>query len=224
MRDLEDFQEDLLLFESFEDSLKSKDYNKARECLKLIRPAEEAFLNNYSRRKTEGVYYTSREISRFIVSQALILFLNKKLEEDKHIDFKFETLEEMFKSNQEIRQKISNILINTTICDPACGSGVFLYIAADTIFNVIKKINPQMKDVDAKAVIIKNINGFDINEHSVKLSILKLVSWMDPIENNDFVKLFSSLKLNRFAISDFKSISALSWCSPHASISDSFLL
>ena len=195
MRDLEDFQEDLLLFESFEDSLKSKDYNKARECLKLIRPAEEAFLNNYSRRKTEGVYYTSREISRFIVSQALILFLNKKLEEDKHIDFKFETLEEMFKSNQEIRQKISNILINTTICDPACGSGVFLYIAADTIFNVIKKINPQMKDVDAKAVIIKNINGFDINEHSVKLSILKLVSWMDPIENNDFVKLFSFLKL-----------------------------
>jgi len=194
MEDSEDFQEKFQLFESFENLLKNKEYKKARECLKLIQPAEEAFLNNYGKRKNEGVYYTSKEISRFIVSQATLLFLNKKLEEDKDNILKFETLEEIIKVKQEIKQKIHAILINTTICDPACGSGVFLLIAVDIIFNLIKGINPEINDAEIKSVIVKNIHGYDINEHSVKLSILKLVSWLGPIEDAVVLKIFSYLK------------------------------
>jgi len=195
MRELEDFQENLQLFKSFEDSLKKKDFKKARKCLKLIKTAEESFLNNYNRRKSEGVYYTNKEISDFIVSQALLCFLNKKLEEDNDTAFKFENFKDIFKSSQEVKQKVYDILINTTICDPSCGSGVFLLIAAEVILNLLEKINPQIKKMDAKEVIINNLYGFDINEHSINLSMMKLVSWMDLAADNTLVKVVSSLKL-----------------------------
>ncbi len=195
MREIEDFQENFQLFKSFEESLEKEDFKKARECLKLIQTAEESFLNTYSQRKTEGVYYTSSEVSDFIVSQALILFLNKKLEEDKDIAIKFENIEEILYSSQDIKQKVYDILINTTICDPSCGSGVFLLIAAEVIFNLMKEINLQINIIDVKAIIIKNLYGFDINELSINLTMMKLVSWMDTIEDNALVKVASSLKL-----------------------------
>ena len=196
MKDIEDFQENLQLFKLFEDSLEKKEFDKARECLKLIQTAEESFLQSYTKRKSEGIYYTNNEVSKFIVSQALILFLNKKLEEEKNSAFKFQNFEEIFNSSQEMKQKVYDILVNTTICDPACGSGVFLLIAAEVILVLMKKINPQIKNVDAKAIIIKNLYGFDINELSLSLSIMKLVSWMGSIEDEALLKMVSSLKLH----------------------------
>ena len=193
MTDLEDIRKNVQLLKSFELSLEKKDFSKARECLKLVDTTEESFLNTYNRRKNEGVNYTSEEISRFMISQALTLYLSNKLSIDEK-SLAFSTIEDLVKLDQGMKGIVLEILMNTTICDPACGSGIFLLNAADMVYKFIKKLDPLIDEPNVKRKIVNNIYGFDINEHSVQLSILKLISWMGMAEDDDIMRLVTSLK------------------------------
>ena len=179
------------LYDSLYNALKNDDKNGVEECLESIDFAEEEFLHGYKRKKKEGVYFTQRTFSDFIVSQALLLLINKKLEQ-----LNINSLDQILSLDTELRKKMSNFLLRLKIFDPACGSGVFLISAVNQIFTIVKKVNPNKNNFEFKSQILKNIYGFDINNHAVKLSILKLFKWYYKDNKADFFKIFSGLSHN----------------------------
>lgn len=191
MNELKDFQNLEKYFNFFDVAIKNNNSCEIKNCFKLIESTENSFLKSYHEIKKEGVYYTNKQISNFIFSEALILFLNKKLGENKLIK-----IEDIFNLNSLIKNQIYEILLNTTICDPSCGSGVFLLSAIDLVYNLIKKINPQLDHSHIKTQILKNIYGFDINEYAIKLCLLKLFAWFYNESNFDFSHTISILKSN----------------------------
>ncbi|MFX0186296.1 MAG: class I SAM-dependent DNA methyltransferase [Candidatus Hodarchaeota archaeon] len=190
MNKLKDFQNLEKLFDFFDVAIQNNNSCEIKNCFKLIELSENSFLKSYHEIKKEGVYYTNKQISNFIFSEALILFLNKKLGENILIK-----IEDIFKLNSLLKNQIYEILINTTICDPSCGSGVFLLSAIDLVYNLLKKINPQL-DSHIKTQILKNIYGFDINEYAIKLCLLKLFAWFYNKSNFNFSHTISILKSN----------------------------
>ena len=80
MNELKDFQKLKEYFDLFDVAVKEKNVHSIINCSKLIESTENSFIESYHARKKEGVYYTNKKISKFIFSEALILFLNKKLE------------------------------------------------------------------------------------------------------------------------------------------------
>ena len=177
-------------------SIKTKDFQQLLNLISSVEKYEEIFLKNYQRRKKEGVYYTEKRISEFIVNEALLLFLNKNLNFSATNLIEIQNIEEIFKLNSDFRQKICETLLNTTICDPACGSGAFLLSSADVIFEIIKKIIPNSNNIEIKKKLLKNLYGYDINEYAVELSILKLFQWYFKEGITDVLDVFSQLKIN----------------------------
>ena len=103
------------------------------------------------------MFYTDEYLTRFISQEALILFVNSKLNEKSLNLVKIQNTNEILKLDIEIQQKLANILLNLTICDPACGSGGFLLNAADIIFNLVTKLNPEKTRFDIKKQLLKNL-------------------------------------------------------------------
>jgi hypothetical protein len=177
-------------------SIKKRDLQQFQNLISSVEKYEEIFLKNYKRRKKEGVYYTEKRISDFIVNEALLLFLNKNLKLNNKNLFEFQKIEDIFKLNSDFQKKISEILLNITICDPACGSGAFLLSSADVIFEIIKKINPNANNIEIKKNLLRNLYGYDINEYAVELLILKLFQWYFEEGITDVLEVFSQLMTN----------------------------
>ena len=47
-------------------SITSENFQQVKSAISVIDKLEKSFLNNYDKRKKEGVYYTDEEISKFI--------------------------------------------------------------------------------------------------------------------------------------------------------------
>ncbi|MFX1346936.1 MAG: class I SAM-dependent DNA methyltransferase, partial [Promethearchaeota archaeon] len=180
--------------ELLSEAIKTKDSQQISYLISSVGIYEEIFLNNYQRRKKEGVYYTEKKISDFIVIEALLLCLNKKFKDENTNIIPFQKFEEIFNINPDFQQKITETLLNTTICDPACGSGAFLLSSANIFYEIIKKLNPNANNIEIKNKLLKNLYGFDINEYAVDLSILKLIQWYCEEGIKDVKDVFSLLK------------------------------
>jgi type I restriction-modification system DNA methylase subunit len=189
--------------ETFYTDIDNHNFQKLQNLIVSIESFEENFLKLYHRRKKEGVFYTDEFLTRFISQEALILFVNNKLSEQSSNLVKVQNINDILKYDTEIQQKIANIFLNLTICDPACGSGGFLLSAVDTIFNLVTKLNPEKIRFDIKKQLLKNLYGFDINIDAINLSILKLVGWIFDDNGEDIPQIVSQLKGN------FKSINSL---------------
>ncbi|MFX1443497.1 MAG: class I SAM-dependent DNA methyltransferase, partial [Promethearchaeota archaeon] len=191
MNEVEDFQGINKIYNLFKSSLENNNHQKLKNCLKLIKLAENLFLKTYRKRKEEGVYYTSNDISDFMVTEALILLINKWNTENK-----IENIEDILRLNPEKKVLFCNTLLNIKICDPACGSGVFLLSMAEILYSSIKNLNPSLKSSKIKLQIINNLHGFDINESAIKLSILKLFDWAYQGIDDNFSNIISVLESN----------------------------
>ncbi|MHA1671464.1 MAG: TaqI-like C-terminal specificity domain-containing protein [Promethearchaeota archaeon] len=157
--------------------------------LNQIDTIERNFLKNYSSRKNEGAYFTQKYISDYIVSQTLTEFFDSKLEE-----INIASLEELKSLNKNELKSILKLLKKTLICDPSCGSGVFLLSYIDIIFNLFEDILA-LDDLEmTKTVIIENIHAYDINEYSIKLCILKLLRRISKENSINLLKLISILE------------------------------
>lgn len=150
----------------------------------------------YHKRKKEGVFYTDELLTRFISQEALVLFVNNKLNEQNLNLTPIQEINNILKLDMEMQQKLVNILLNLTICDPACGSGGFLLSAADIIFKLVTKLNPEKTKLSIKKRLLKNLYGFDINIDAINLSILKLVAWIFDGNGEDIPQIVSQLKCN----------------------------
>jgi type I restriction-modification system DNA methylase subunit len=141
-----------------------------------------------SKRKKDGVFYTPKYITKYIVENTV-----GKLCEEKKQELGFKE-EEYYKSRKgrqkatlerlrDILDDYRDWLLQITICDPACGSGAFLNEALDFLIsehNYIDELKTrllggglQFPDIE-NTVLEKNIFGVDLNEESVEIAKLSL--------------------------------------------------
>ncbi|KAB1067599.1 N-6 DNA methylase [Tamlana haliotis] len=141
-----------------------------------------------SKRKKDGVFYTPKYITKYIVENTI-----GKLCDEKKIELGFKE-EEYFKGrknrNKATIAKLVNILdtyrdwlLQLTICDPACGSGAFLNQALDFLIKEHHYIDElktkvlggglQFPDIE-NTILENNIYGIDLNEESVEIAKLSL--------------------------------------------------
>lgn len=143
-----------------------------------------------SKRKKDGVFYTPKYITKYIVDNTVGKLCEEKKAELGIIDEEYakgrrNRKKETIKSLGENLQAYRNWLLNITICDPACGSGAFLNQALEFLMEehaYVDELQAQLfgasivfQDV-SNHILEKNIFGVDINEESV--DIAKLSLWL----------------------------------------------
>lgn len=148
-----------------------------------------------TRRKKDGVFYTPKYITKYIVDNTIGKLCTEKktelniIEEDYFTDKKRQK-----KTIQPLLEKLTTYrswLLQLTICDPACGSGAFLNQALDYLITEHKYIDELqaklfgdamvLSDVE-KNILENNLFGVDINEESVEIAKLSL--WLRTAQPN----------------------------------------
>ncbi|HEY9170303.1 MAG TPA: N-6 DNA methylase [Lutibacter sp.] len=148
-----------------------------------------------TKRKKDGVFYTPKYITKYIVENTV-----GKLCEEKKAEF--EIVEDDYTTDKKRQKKTIKILLDRlteyrnwllqiTICDPACGSGAFLNQALDFLILEHKYIDELqaklfgdamvLSDVE-KSILENNLFGVDLNEESVEIAKLSL--WLRTAQPN----------------------------------------
>ncbi len=179
------------LFEIFLNSIETGNHKKTTECLSSIPSIESNFLRVYHNRKKEGAFYTRDSIAYFIITHGLILFFNNYLKK-----YKIDNIDDIYKLNKEGKDKIKKKLVNFTILDPACGTGVFLRSAIKIIVGLLRTLEPDSDFEEIKFHVYKNLFGSEINQNARKLCILKLFKLFNDSNNSFDSKLLSILNSN----------------------------
>lgn len=148
-----------------------------------------------SKRKKDGVYYTPKYITKYIVENTV-----GKLCEEKKSELKIEDEDYIAdkkrhkKTRKDLLDKLTdyrNWLLQLTICDPACGSGAFLNQALDFLINEHRYIDELQAKLFGDAIVLSdvensilenNLFGVDINQESV--DIAKLSLWLRTAQIN----------------------------------------
>jgi type I restriction-modification system DNA methylase subunit len=139
-----------------------------------------------SRRKKDGVFYTPRYITRYIVEATL----GKRCEEQRNLlninNIELDDTKPKKEKNAllEQLQSYKTWLLGLKILDPACGSGAFLNQTLDFLLAEHRRINAIVADIngteidfesnDDKLILEQNIFGVDINDESVEIAKLSL--------------------------------------------------
>jgi len=176
----------------FENSLTELDEVKAEL-------AGEALDKSQTKRKKDGVFYTPKYITKYIVENTVgKLCADKKAElalneEDYQQDV---TLNKSGKKRKKTDKRIAeekaalerlnayrDWLLQITICDPACGSGAFLNEALNFLIaehGYILELETKLfghglayPDIE-NSILENNLFGVDINEESVEIAKLSL--------------------------------------------------
>lgn len=141
-----------------------------------------------TKRKKDGVYYTPKYITKYIVDNTVGKLCDEKKAELAIIDEEYakgrtNRKKETLKKLDENLQTYRNWLLNITICDPACGSGAFLNQALEYLMEEhrnIDKLESQLLGAGfifpgvENHILENNIFGVDINEESIEIAKLSL--------------------------------------------------
>ncbi len=167
-----------------------------------------------SKRKKEGVFYTPKYITKYIVENTV-----GKLCEEKKTEF--EIVEEEYSTDKKRQQKTLKNLLNKlddyrtwllqiTIVDPACGSGAFLNEALNFLINehqYIDELEAKLRNVPiifsyhSESILEHNLFGVDLNEESVEIAKLSL--WLRTAEpNRKLNSLNNNIKCGNSLIDD----------------------
>ncbi len=144
-----------------------------------------------SKRKKDGVFYTPKYITKYIVENTVGTLCNEKKAKlqinnlliDENYRKKDGKINEKGKKLFKTLHTYKDWLITLKILDPACGSGAFLnqtltfliteHKQADDLLAELTGDGIRMFDTD-KAILENNIFGVDINEESVEIAKLSL--------------------------------------------------
>jgi type I restriction-modification system DNA methylase subunit len=144
-----------------------------------------------SKRKKDGVFYTPKYITQYIVENTIGTLCNEKrteLEiEEIEFDGTYRTKDgKLSAKGKKLFQKLNDYkdwLLSLKIVDPACGSGAFLNQALNFLIREHKNIddiiaeltNTALRLFDTeKSILENNLFGVDINEESVEIAKLSL--------------------------------------------------
>jgi REP element-mobilizing transposase RayT/type I restriction-modification system DNA methylase subunit len=148
-----------------------------------------------TKRKKDGVFYTPKYITKYIVENTVgKLCTDKKAElliDDADYFYNKKRTKDVKAELNDKLKKYQNWLLQLTICDPACGSGAFLNQALDFLINEHKYIDELqaklfgdsiiLNDV-SKSILENNLFGVDLNEESVEIAKLSL--WLRTAQPN----------------------------------------
>ena len=148
-----------------------------------------------SKRKKDGVFYTPKYITKYIVENTVgKLCQDKKLELEIIEEEYFADKKRQKKTIQGLVEKLDTYrkwLLGLTICDPACGSGAFLNQALDFLIEEHQYIDELQAKLFGDALIMSdmensilenNLFGVDLNEESVEIAKLSL--WLRTAQPN----------------------------------------
>ncbi len=146
---------------------------------------------NKTKRKKDGVFYTPKYITQYIVENTIGKLCTEKrteldiveIEFDESIINKTGKVSAKGKKLFETLQAYKDWLFSLKIVDPACGSGAFLnqalnflIIEHQQIDDIIAELTGEklrLFDTD-KTILEKNLYGVDINDESVEIAKLSL--------------------------------------------------
>ncbi|EKT4499834.1 N-6 DNA methylase [Flavobacterium psychrophilum] len=148
-----------------------------------------------TKRKKDGVFYTPKYITKYIVENTIGKLCQEKKTELQLVDEDYTTDKKRQKKTlQALIDKVETYrswLLQLTICDPACGSGAFLNQALDFLIaqhQYIDELKAKLfgdtfvlSDVE-NSILENNLFGVDLNEESVEIAKLSL--WLRTAQPN----------------------------------------
>lgn len=144
-----------------------------------------------SKRKKDGVFYTPKYITKYIVENTVGKLCEQKKTELDITDENYQPAKQRSRKRIENLQAYRDWLLKITICDPACGSGAFLNQALEFLIaehgyidELSAKYNNDafvLSEVE-NSILEHNLFGVDINEESV--AIAKLSLWLRTAQKN----------------------------------------
>ncbi len=144
-----------------------------------------------TKRKKDGVFYTPKYITKYIVENTIRKLCEEKKEELEITDEAYQPAKQRSRKRLDNLNLYRNWLLQLTICDPACGSGAFLNQALDFLINEHRYIDELsakynkdafiLSDVE-KSILENNLFGVDLNEESVEIAKLSL--WLRTAQPN----------------------------------------
>ena len=168
-----------------------------------------------TKRKKDGIFYTPKYITKYIVENTI-----GKLCEEKRTEL--DIVDEEYAKGRKNRKKDTiktlddkltdyrNWLLSLTILDPACGSGAFLNQALDFLITEHRKIDDLRAQLFGSGLVFsdittdileKNIYGVDLNEESVEIAKLSL--WLRTAQKGRKLnKLNNNIKCGNSLIDD----------------------
>lgn len=195
----------------FENSLNEIDEIKAEL-------AGETVDKSKTKRKKDGVFYTPKYITQYIVENTV----GKLCEEQKaKLNINDEDYDPGLNYQKKTRAKLEDQLVayydwltQLTICDPACGSGAFLNQALDYLIKEHEYLMQLRQNLYAKDgqiamafpfsendILENNLYGVDINEESVEIAKLSL--WLRTAKpNRKLNSLNQNIKVGNSLIDD----------------------
>lgn len=141
-----------------------------------------------TKRKKDGVFYTPKYITKYIVDNTIGKLCAEKKQQIGIIDEEYakgrkNRHEATIKKLDQQLKDYREWLLELTICDPACGSGAFLNQALDFLIkehNYLDELNKQLfggffvfPDIENQ-ILEHNIYGVDLNDESVEIAKLSL--------------------------------------------------
>ena len=145
-------------------------------------------LTPLNKRKKDGIFYTPKYITKYIVENTVGKLCDEKktelaIKEGEYLKSRKGRPVQKLKELDEKLTTYRNWLLTLTICDPACGSGAFLNQALDFLIHehhYIDELKAKLLEVPMifteveNSILENNIFGVDINEESVEIAKLSL--------------------------------------------------
>ncbi len=168
-----------------------------------------------TKRKKDGVFYTPKYITKYIVDNTIGKLCEEKKAELGIVDEEYakgrrNRKKDIIKRLDQNLQAYRNWLLHITICDPACGSGAFLNQALEFLMvehTFIDELESQLLGHDFEFpgvenhILEKNIFGVDINEESVEIAKLSL--WLRTAQRGrKLTSLNNNIKCGNSLIDD----------------------
>ena len=175
-----------------------------------------------SKRKKDGIFYTPKYITKYIVENSIKNWLDDKrheLGEDElpeltESDMKFDIYKKNYTKNYkkhiEFWEKYREVVRNIKIVDPACGSGAFLITAFEYLLSYNKYLDEKIFDLTGtqdlfenrtKEILQKNIYGVDLNRESIEITKLSL--WLKTADKDKtLATLENNIKCGNSLIDD----------------------
>ena len=188
---------------------------------------EQDFDVKKGKRKKDGIFYTPKYITKYIVENTINYWLEDKrieLGEDKlpiltdeDYNHKYKNkassvklFSENYKKHIDFWKKYKEAIKNIKVLDPACGSGAFLITAFEFLLKQTNMIDEKLLDLTGEQdlfsdttryILENNIFGVDLNRESVEITKLSL--WLKSAnKNKTLTTLENNIKCGNSLIKD----------------------